>query len=538
MHFKVKGTASTLLNTALDPYDGPWDFAQAAHLLRRCTFGPNLQQIQTAVEQGLDATVETLFTMPAAPIPPVNFDVFDDPNVPVGGTWITASYTSGYQHWFYRNRSLRAWIMEQLINERTCILEKMTLFWHNHFAVSEIIDPKYTFRYISTLRNYAWGNFKDLVKAMCIDPAMLRFLNGNQNVQSAPNENFARELLELYTLGKGELAGPGDYTSYTEEDVLEIARILTGWRDHGHLSTSVEEIGIHFIPIHHDPNSKRLSHRFNNIEIPNMGAEEYAHLIDIIFLKKEAARFICRKLYRWFVGYKIEEEIEQEVIHPMAELLFEHNFNIQIALETLLKSQHFFSIFNKGHMIKSPLDFVLSPLKQFGIPIGNSLENWQDVLYFLYFRAANMGQEYLFPPDVGGWSAYYQAPLYYRRWINGSTLSARFEYINVLTKNGYTIADYSIKINPLPILEYIENPYNPDDLIQQLARLIYPMPLTEEQLSELKEVLLPGLPDFEWTVEYEAYLTSPSDTELSNAITNKLKHLLNAMFGLEEYHLM
>lgn len=538
MYSRVKGTAYAVLDTALDTYDGPWEFAQAAHLLRRCTFGANFEQINVAVEQGLDATVNTLFTLPDTPIPPLNYDVEDDPNVPIGATWITAPYTTGHQHWFYRSRSLKVWIMEQLLGEEVCILEKMTLFWHNHFAISEIIDPKYTFRYISTLRNHAWGNFKDLVKAITVDPAMLQFLNGNQNIKSAPNENFARELLELFTMGKGPLVGPGDYTTYTEEDVLQIAKILTGWSDYGHLSTTIEEIGHSFTPEHHDTSVKKLSHRFNEIEIPNLGEQEYAFLIDIIFQKKEVARFICRKLYRWFVGYKINEDIELEVIYPMAEILIENDFELQPALETLLKSRHFFDELNRGQMIKAPLDYVLSPLKQFGLPPAASWQTWSNVLHFLYFRAANLDQAYLFPPDVGGWTAYYQAPLYYRRWISGAVLSARFEYINILTKNGYTLNDYLIKINPLPILEYIENPYNPNNLIQQLAKLIYPMPLTEEQFLELREVLLPGLPDFEWTIEYEAFLSNTSNSDLSIALTNKLKQLLNAMLGLEEYHLM
>ncbi|HMQ88033.1 MAG TPA: DUF1800 family protein, partial [Flavilitoribacter sp.] len=208
----------------LEPYQGPWNFEQASHILRRCTFGPTREMILEAVELGFDGTVAKLFEDLPAPAPPVNHTSDEDANVPLGETWIDAPYSVTANLRAYRNQSLRAWTLKLMLEEGISLREKMTLFWHNHFAVSNVNDPKFLYRHVELLRNFAWGNFRELMKEITVDPTMLRFLNGNQNTRTAPNENYARELMELYTLGKGDLAGPGDYTTFTEDDVIQMAK--------------------------------------------------------------------------------------------------------------------------------------------------------------------------------------------------------------------------------------------------------------------------------------------------------------------------
>ncbi|MCB0871736.1 MAG: DUF1800 family protein, partial [Solirubrobacterales bacterium] len=167
--------------------------------------------------------------------------------------------------------------LKLMLEEGISLREKMTLFWHNHFAVSNVNDPKFLYRHVELLRNFAWGNFRELMKEITVDPTMLRFLNGNQNTRTAPNENYARELMELYTLGKGDLAGPGDYTTFTEDDVIQMAKVLTGWRDRG-FNTVNPDVNVEsfFTLNRHDTGSKQLSHRFNNEVITNLGDQEYA----------------------------------------------------------------------------------------------------------------------------------------------------------------------------------------------------------------------------------------------------------------------
>jgi uncharacterized protein (DUF1800 family) len=536
-----KTTAPPVVNTGLDLYTGPWETAQALHLLRRTTFGPTKSVVQEAVDLGLEGTVSKLFEALPLPLPPVNYDYPDDPYTPIGNTWINSPHNGTNQLRGSRRRSLNAWTLDVILKEGISIREKLTLFWHNHFAVNRtgVNDPRFFYRYITTIRSQAWGNFRQLVKDITIDPCMLRFLNGRQNTAGSPNENYARELMELFTIGKGPLAGPGDYTHFTEEDVLQMARILTGWRDRGHNTQDPTiQLESYFTPSRHDAGEKQLSHRFDNSVVSDMGANEYAHLVDIIFTKDEVARFISRKLYRWFVYYDISEDVELEIIEPMAQLLIDNEYEIQPVLETLLRSNHFFDILNQGPMIRNPLDFTTSLLKVMEVPLPE--ENFQAryrVLWQLFRRLIEMQMEYFFLPDVAGWQAYYQAPLYYRAWINATSLQLRSDLASTLANNGYTFNGNRVRIDPLSWIQQFEDALEPNAMIQEMVQLLLPQPLTESQLAGLKEVLIPGLPDFEWTLEYGNYLGDPENEELRDAVENKLRALINTIINLAEFHL-
>ena len=538
---KKKAASSPLpvvVNTGLDPYLGPWGYEQAAHLLRRTTFGPTYAQINDAVDLGLEATISQLFAEQGLPAPPVLYDFEEDPFVPIGETWVDAPYAIDINLRGPRNRSLRAWTMGQILEEGISIREKLTLFWHNHFAISNVNDPKFLYRYITLLRSSAWGDFRQLVKDMTIDPTMLRFLNGNQNTNVAPNENYARELLELFTIGKGPQVGPGDYTNYTEDDVVEIARVLTGWRDQGFNSVNPDvAVGSFFRPNRHDNGDKQLSARFDNVVITNMGENEYAHLVDIIFQKDEVARFICRKLYRWFVYYVIDAEVEANVIEPMAQILIENDYEIKPALDALLRSEHFFDILSIGPMIKNPYDFILGALKQFEVEFSTDLRpkytSWLRMFGFI----ALMEMQYFNPPNVAGWKAFYQEPLYYRTWINATTLQQRTIVIGRLITNGYNIQGHRVRIDPLKFITKIYDPLDPNSVIEEFSNILHPQPLTDSQKAALKEVLIPGLPDYEWTVEYSEYAADPDNSDLAQSIETKLRLLVGEMLSMAEFYL-
>ncbi len=525
----------------LAPYSGIWGFEQAAHLLRRATFGPTYAQMKDAVEKGVDGTIDLLFKDLPLPEPPVNYNFANDPTVSIGSTWVNAPYDAAVNVRTYRNQSLRGWAIGLLLNEGISIREKLTLFWHNHFAVNtmNINDPKFFYKYITTLRTNAWGNFRDLVKAVTVDPAMLRFLNGNQNTRRAPNENYARELMELFTLGKGDLAGPGDYTTFTEQDVVQMAKVLTGWRDIGHYSNNpAVSVGSIFQPNQHETGTKQLSHRFNNVTIDNMGDQEYKHLVDLIFQKSEVATFISRKLYRWFVYYEIDAAAEQNVIAPMAQLLIDNDYNIKPALIALLKSEHFYNILNVGPMIKNPLDFIISTVKQTETVFPSNLAAKYAAWLLLFRNAQTMQMEYFNPPDVAGWKAYYQEPTYYRIWINASTLPPRMTFTNTLAGNGFGLAGgFRLKINVLDFIKTLDDPYDPNNVVTGFAKILCPQPLSESQVVALKEILLPGLPDYEWGIEYTDYEADPTNTQLARAVEEKLRDLLSALLTMPEFYL-
>ncbi len=521
-------------------YTGEWTFKQAAHLLRRTTYGPTLAQIKKVKDLGLEAALDLILSDLPQPDPPINLEYEEDPNVPVGETWIQAPNLPVFADNAYRRRSIRAWMIDLGREKNFNIREKMVLFWHNHFVVANINDARFLYRYMDTIRGKATGNFRELTKEMTVDPAMLRYLNGNQNTKDAPNENYARELLELFTVGKGELAGPGDYSTFTEDDVVEMARVLTGWIDRGHNSSRIPEIFSEYRRFRHDRGSKQLSHRFHNIIINNEDDHEYKTLIDIIFESEAVAPYICRKLFRWLVYYDITDQIEEEVILPMAQLLRESDFKIKPVLRLLLESEYFYQDDHVGCMIKHPLEFLFSIFNQFNINFPNNpLGAYRLSLGFFQF-SGTLQMEIFGHPSVAGWKPFYQAPAYYQLWINSTTLPLRKLLVDTLTFEGIEIDRRfgRVKLDILTIVDHLENPFDINDLLSELSILMFPKPLTETQIISLKEILIPGLPDFEWTVEYAAYRDDPDNEEIKTTITNKLLVLINVMLNLPEYHLI
>lgn len=528
----------------LAPYAGTFGFEQAAHLLRRATFGPKYAQIKDAASKGLNATLNELFKDNPLPNPPLNYDYTTDPNVPVGSTWIDAPYVrdasnGALLHQGYRNTALRTWTFENILNEGTSIREQLTLFWHNHFGIGDNQDPKFWYRHISLLRTYAWGNFKDLIKKINVDPLMLRFLNSNQNTVNAPNENYAREVLELFTIGKGPLVGPGDYTNYTEQDIREIARALTGWRDQGYnVTDATTKVGSFFRISSHDAKTKKLSHRFDEAIINNGFDKEHETVVDIIFTKKEVARFICRKLYRWFVYYEISADVEQNVIVPMADILVQNNYEIKPALMALLKSEHFFDVLNMGPMIKNPLVFSLNLLKQIGWSAMEAadLATRHKALATLIREVNNQQMVYFDPPDVAGWKPYYQEPAFYRIWVNATTLQARMRLTDRMATNNYTVG-VRTGLNVLNFANTMPNPNDPYLLVEDMVSVLLPQSLTEPQMTDLMNAFLAGTPDYEWNTIWTNYTKNPGNNTARSSAETKLRNLVKAILSLPEFFL-
>lgn len=530
-------TTTSITLSSLEPFTGEWNFATAAHLLRRTTFGPSKADILAAVDAGMDATITALLDM-TLPSPPVYFNYGDDPNAGLGETWVKAHYSNRAQQQTPRNQSLRSWIIQRLAEDRT-IQEKMTFFWVNHFGVTFNGDPLARYDYNKLLRSYAVGNFRELLKAVTIHPAMLVFLNGNQNSANSPNENYGRELLELFTVGKGPQIGDGDYTNYTEEDVREISRALTGWRTrYFYPLTAGRFPEAYFQANRHDTGTKQLSYHFDGQTIENQGEGEYAAVVDLVLGQQAVARYLCQKLYRYFVYYDISDQEVAEVVEPLAQLFYDSNYDVATVLRTLLSSQHFYDQLNRGPSIKNPLEYTMSMVRPIGYGhVDASLE----ATYLLGLRYANfinnMGLDYFGPPSVAGWEAWYQAPVYTRSWINGSTLQARATMANRLTGNGFFIQGTRFDFDLVGWIAGLDNPTDPNALIEEITRLFLPQPLNPGQLDFLKDQLIEGLPDFEWTDEYGLYLTNPEDQMLYNSVQSKLEALFRAVFNLAEFHL-
>ncbi|WP_223652650.1 DUF1800 domain-containing protein [Hymenobacter psoromatis] len=519
---------------ALDAYAGPWGPDQAAHLLRRCLFGPTRGEIVAAAGSSLPAVLDQLLTVPAAPDPPVRVSATDTTG-PIGQTWVGQPFDQTLEG--VRRTSLRDWWLGQQLTQGTSLSEQMTLFWHNHFVVEfgNINSAGYGYEYVRLLRQYALGNIRQLAKDVTINPAMLRYLNGNQSVTGAPNENYGRELMELFTLGKGPLIGAGNYTTYTEADVQAAARVLTGWRDNAATAAG------YFTASRHDTTTKQFSAAFGNAKITPNGAAEYQDLIDLLFRQPSTAAFLVRKLYRWFVYYVIDDQVESAIIQPLATLLVQSNYEVAPVLRQLLGSAHFFDVASVGCLIKSPLDFTVGVARQLELalpPAGSPVAQYGvwDYLYSLaYVQQQTLGD----PPNVAGWAAYYQTPQFHELWINSVTLPRRNQTTDLLlgpgfTRNGFTYkADLVAWVQALPPA----TAQDPNLLIAEFVRLMVPINLTTNQLDFLKSALIPGLPDFEWTSEWTQFLATPTLIAKRNAVAGKLGAMARALAGLAEYQL-
>ena len=537
----------------LDNFSGNWTSKEARHLLKRTSFGITEVLVSEAVSLGLPGTIDKLFEQSPLPEPPSKY-LLDgtgngeiiDPDANYGETWINGSpiptsANSQEKNKILKSRtkSLYAWSFLQMQNAEISIREKLTLFWHNHF-VAENTNPHREYFYISILRNNALGNFKELTKQITTDPNMLIYLSGSQNSNTAPNENYSRELLELFSIGKGAAVGNGDYTNYTEDDVVQMAKALTGWRVKG--LNNPDTLTSFFSNNKHTTGDKNLSYRFNNAIISENGENEYKDLIDKIFEQEECSKFIMRKLYRWFVNAEISEDIETHIIEPLAENIRNNNYEIEPALKILLASEHFFE--NTFCMIKSPTDLILSATKSLllSAPTSSINEEYEFAL-ILYLATSDIGQSIFHHPDVAGWKAYYQKPLYYKTWVNNYLLPKRLEYCKVLVTGGILLIDKkSYTVPPLvPVLLIVSSITAAEDpiiLIRSLANQLFNYEISQNQIDSLKDILIPGLPDFEWTIEYLDYLEDPSDNDLRTSIENKLRNLIGTMVQMSEFQIM
>ena len=511
--------------------DGPLGVARASHLLNRALFGPRRQEIEQFSNLSITQAIDQLLSTEPAPGPPLQ--VFgEDPNVPFGTTWVESVPDGAVR--FLRKKSLRSWWMGLCVNQESSLREKMVMFWHNHFVTETnvVSIPAYLYQYLRLIRERAIGNFKELAADMTVNTAMLRYLDGTDNTEKSPNENYARELFELFTIGKGPRIGDGNYTYYTEHDVQEAARVLTGWKINGNTLSSYYKDSVH------DKGDKVFSEYYGAQQISNAGEEEYKELISMIFAKKQTAIYLVQKIYRWFVYYHISEEVMKNIILPLADLLYENDYEMQPMLRTLLGSQHFFDAGLRGAYIKSPMEIVAGSVRRLELDLSQDLSTQYEFWNLLYLRAYNQEMDLGTPPDVAGWPAYYLEPQFNRLWINAATLPQRAEFVTRIITTGYSKNGTKMVADKIGLAQLTSLPSSATTLITELGQLLLPVPLSEAQIADLMEVLIPGLPEFEWTVEWNAFIANPDNNENRTAVEKSLSDLLIAMTSLPEYQLI
>ena len=528
---ETKAQKSGNMFSGMTPYSGSWTANEVMHLLKRTMFGATKADIGHFLAMSPDAAVDELLNTVSTPTPPVRDygliedefgALWDDVGVPQGQTWVSDPNMSSNPDVrgtinALRVQSLRKWWAGLIINQGRSIQEKMVLFWHHHFSVkeAEVENAQFLYKHHALLRSNVLGNFKDLVKQVTTDPAMLVHLNGYVNSKQAPDENYAREMQELFTIGRGP------DSLYTEDDVIAAARVLTGWR------INVDPLNSYFDASAHDTGSKKFSAFYNNTTIPGSsnGNQELDALINMVFSTTEAARFICRKLYRWFVYYNIDDAAEQDVIIPMAAILQSNNYDIKPALSALFKSEHFYDTLNQACYIKTPFDMVVGTLREFNVsfPAYTNYTTGYPLFWSLYRNTADMQQELFQPPDVSGWPSYYQDPMYYELWVNSNSLPRRADFTDALVTD--SVIDVKAFAN------YSSNPADPNQLIDDVTALLLRYPLSSNSKNYVKtHFLLNNTTD-------DTIWTNAWNSNNNTLINNSLKNMFRFLMNLPEFHL-
>ena len=390
----------------------PWDATRVKHLYRRLGFGVTNAEVQYGLtrtpEELVDELVNAAWSSP-------------DPNPP---SWLNT--TPGQYALLPGSQDLHyyEWIVEWIDGMLTKGLrEKLVLFWHNHFVTQSdaYFCPSYMYRYYSVLRRNAMGNFKTFVEEQGVSSAMLLFLNGYQNYIGNPNENYARELLELFTLGENN--------GYTQHDIVEVARALTGWvyiTDFDGLANLCKD-DISFYNLGFDDGPKTI--------FGQTGNWDYQGLHDVLFEQRamEISAFIIEKLIKFFGS----PQVDQTIIDELAADFRDNNWELEPVLRKLFKSEFFFDDGLIGSQIKSPVDYLLNYVKETGFPKDTIITTDQGeqipFMLVLYIFAAEAGQTLFQPPDVAGWQGD-------RSWINSNTLTGRWSGSDLLIQ--YTLGAF------------------------------------------------------------------------------------------------
>ncbi len=450
---------------ALSPQS--WDMDKAAHLLRRTLPGASYPEIKRMHEKGLNGAVDELLRLTHKPSPP--------------GDWVTESVpdyrtltTSQKQELrdTYRSRRIQLieWWQNSFLKTDLSIVENMTLFWHEHFATNaqKVYYPQAIYEQNDAIRSYCLGNFKDLLRKISFGPAMIIWLDTYRSRKGSPNENFPRELLELFTMG---------VDTYSQDDVVAASRAFTGYSTDGYLTN------YHFDSKMADGDYWLKYHDFNHKTfLGKHGYFDGDDIIDIIMEQDAVATFICTKIYKWFV-YELPDE---NFVNEMAKIFRENNYEILPVMKYLLTSEHFYDINIRGAMIPNPAVQVLGLIRK----MGHATRAFPSKYILRYMEV--MGMVLLYPPDVNGWTGH-------RSWVNSITLPMRKLFASIITDPNM---DNRLKFNTnlVNLAWDLPNPNNARQLVQNMALVFFGLPLSEVLEEKLVEILLDGAAEYDWEV--------------------------------------
>lgn len=541
---------------SLDAYQGALGKHRAAHLLRRTSFRYTKQRIEQLASMNADQAVNSLLTLNNLALDQPLYDDFNTPAVEQVKWLIPTGQAFPTTDTYYLDRRVIGWWLNEAL-EDAGIGHKMAFFFHQFFTTNiNTYNHATFFDYLTLMRWGSLGNIKKIATKVVSDNTMLIYLNGHQNQKNAPNENFAREFFELFTIGKGPQISPGDYTNYTEDDIVQAARVFTGWRLAAGRTTLDPETSIPrgtATISRHDTGNKTFSSKFQNTVIQGgtTATAMYTELdafVNMVFAQPETARNFVRRIYRYFVHTNITQEIEDDIIEPLADSLRTNGYEIVPMMRKLLKSQHFYDMDDSvnadeiiGGMIRSPLELALQSITFFGIPIPSPYtDNLKHYFTFygstVYERILGLANLNLFyPPDVAGYPAYHQGPEFSRHWFSSTSIIARYKLPQMLLTGKRVIGGSpsgSIGIK-LDIVPWIKNsgisldPSNPYQLVKDLLDYLLPVQVDNDRFNYFyDQIFLNGLPPSDWTYEWQNYLATNNQTEVKIPLEKLLNHIM------------
>lgn len=453
----------------LEPYvpnpQQPWDRRRIEYLLRRTTFGAKREHVDLALTKTPGEIVDILLA--DQPAPTALSWVTEKPNY----TNTQAGSEADQKRDNGRIAEFKRWWIGLMLDDSMSIREKMVLFWHDHFATEwdKVRVPQWQFILNTLFRENVFGNFKSLLRKVTTDPCMLYYLDNVYSTKQRPNENYARELQELFSLGIYDSNGQ---PNYTEADIQNAARALTGWRV---ASTVNGDVRTYELVSYLNQSIFDTTNKTFHGQTGNFGVDE---IIDIIFTLPAAAEFICRKLYREFVY----EAADETIVKQMAAILKQNNWEIKPVLAALFKSAHFFDDANIGAHIQNPFEFNVGISRSLGMKFTANAD-----IDYLYSSAAGLGMQMLDPPNVKGWPAY-------RSWISSSLLPSRWGFSdNIIDGRNFTL-----KFNGLDFAKKFPDYRDAEKLVENIAEHMLTLKLSQNQFEILLDKLLASGPAIDW----------------------------------------
>ncbi|OHX68473.1 hypothetical protein NH26_06780 [Flammeovirga pacifica] len=402
------------------------DYQKLLHLYSRAGFGINKREADTLIES--KDWVKQLTNVKQTEL--LDFDL---PEFKSNYMKLSADERMSMRKEMRKlSRDINIFWLDQMSKGKDPLVEKMSLFWHGHFAC-RIVNPYEAIQYTNVLRENCLGNFKTLVVEVAKSSAMIKYLHLRQNKRQSPNEDFARELCELFTLGRDQ--------EYTENDVKEIARAFTGWNTR-------KDGTYHFKEKQHDSGEKTIFGKTGNFDGNDV--------IDMILEKKQCAKFISTKIYKEFVHPDVNEKHLEEI----TDVFYNSNYDIRQLMNHIFNAKWFYSKDVIGAKIKSPIELIVGLKKSF------DLSPKKDKVWLILQR--NLGQELYYPPNVAGWPGD-------TSWIDSSRLAMRLRLPSVLLNNGQI---------PIAFKEdYDTNPNENRKKMKQLAKFQCEIDWNETQLT-------------------------------------------------------